>query len=112
MPSSQNTVDFALEQMAQAGPVTARKMFGEYAIYHAEKLVALITDDQLYIKPTRSGRAHIGTPIEAPPYPGAKPCFLIQADQWDNATWLATLIRLTASELPAPKPKKRPLPKP
>ncbi len=115
MPSARSTIDFALEQMADSGPVTARPMFGEYALYHGEKLVALITDNQLYIKPTEPGRTHSGTPTEAPPYRGAKPCFLIPADQWEDAAWLSTLIRLTASALPPPKPKRKPppsLPKP
>ena len=119
MASRQSTVDFLVEQMAQAGPITARKMFGEYAIYCNEKLVALVADDQLYLKPTPAGRAHLGAPTEAPPYPGAKPCFLIPAETWDHAGWLATLIRLTATNLPSPtskrqpkRPPNRPLPKP
>ncbi len=107
MASDQSTLDFALEQMSQAGAVSARKMFGEYAIYCNEKLVALIADNQLFVKPTQSGRAHIGAPTEAAPYPGAKPCFLIPGDRWEDAGWLAHLIRLTAAELPLPPPKKR-----
>jgi len=43
--------------------------------------------------------------VEASPYPGAKPYFLI-GEQLDDQQWLSNLIQLTASELPAPKPKK------
>lgn len=43
---------------------------------------------------------------EAPPYPGAKPSFLIE-DQIDDRAWLSELVRISAKELPAPKPKKR-----
>jgi hypothetical protein len=32
MASKQTTVDFILEQIAEAGVVTARKMSGEYAV--------------------------------------------------------------------------------
>ena len=108
MASNQATVDFALEQMAQAGQVSARKMFGEYALYNCGKLVALVADNLLYVKPTPAGRAHIGTPTEAAPYPGAKPCFLVPADQWEDAAWLAQLIRLTTAELPHPAFKRPP----
>jgi hypothetical protein len=43
---------------------------------------------------------------EASPYPGAKPHLLIEADRWDDAAWLGDLLRVTAAELPAPRPRK------
>ncbi len=105
MASQQSTVDFLLEQMAAAGLVSARKMFGEYAVYCEGKMVALVCDDQLFIKPTPAGRVQIGAVEEAQPYPQAKPWFLISGDHWDDADWLADLVRITAAALPAPKPK-------
>ena len=81
-------------------------MFGEYVLYSNGKVVALLCDNQLFIKPTKAGRAFIGDVVEAPPYPGAKLSFLIQ-DEIENREWLSQLIRLTEAELPAPKPKKK-----
>lgn len=107
MATEQKIVDFILEQVADAGDVSARKMFGEYALYCQGKVVALICDDQLFVKPTKAGKAFIGETVEAPPYTGAKPSYLISEDKWDDAEWLAELIRLTAAELPLPKPKKK-----
>jgi len=69
MASQQRTTDYIVEQIATAGSVSARKMFGEYGIYCDGKLVALVCDDQLFVKPTKAGRAHIGKVREAPPYP-------------------------------------------
>jgi TfoX/Sxy family transcriptional regulator of competence genes len=40
-----------VEQIAAAGPVSARKMFGEYATYCDAKMVSLVCDDELYVKP-------------------------------------------------------------
>ena len=105
MASKQANVDFVLEQMADAGDVTARKMFGEYAIYCRAKIVALFCDDQLFMKPTVAGRAFIGKVKEGPPYPGAKPWFLVTGDSCEDGEWLSELVRLTERELPAPKPK-------
>ncbi len=107
MASQQSTVDLIVEQMSGSGPVSARKMFGEYAIFRDGKMVALVCDDQLFVKPTEAGRAHIGAVVEAPPYRSAKPCFLIDADQWDDREWMTQLVRLTAAELPLPKPKPK-----
>lgn len=105
MSTQQSTVDYILEQCAAAGTVTARKMFGEYGMYCDGKILALICDDRLYIKPTEAGRAFLGEVTEGEPYPGAKPYFVISGDAWDDADWMAELVRRTAAELPEPKPK-------
>ncbi|RJT43728.1 TfoX/Sxy family protein [Legionella taurinensis] len=55
MSSKQSTIDFILEQITNAGTVYAKKMFGEYAIYCDDKVVALVCDDQLFVKPTTAG---------------------------------------------------------
>lgn len=110
MASDQNFVDFVLEQIKNAGNITAKKMFGEYGIYADEKLFGLICDDKLFIKPTVSGRAFIGNVVEAPPYEGAKPSFLIE-EKIEDSKWLSELIRITLKELPPPKPKKKNKPK-
>ena len=105
MSSSEEFVKFVVGQIDGADAITVRKMFGEYGIYSRDKMVALICDNQFFVKPTAGGRAFVGAINEASPYPGAKPCFLIE-DQLDDKAWLVQLIRLTAQELPAPKPKK------
>lgn len=106
MASDQGTVDFILDQISEAGTVIAKKMFGEYAIYVDGKVAAMVCDNRLFVKPTAAGRAHIGDAVEGSPYPGAKPCFLIE-DRIDDREWLSELIRVTAKELPEPKPKKK-----
>lgn len=107
MASQASTVEFIAEQVAAAGAVSARKMFGEYAIYCDGKLTALVCNDQLFVKPTEAGRAHIGKVNEAPPYKGAKPCFLVSGDQWDDRDWLTKLIRISAAELPLSDKSRR-----
>jgi TfoX/Sxy family transcriptional regulator of competence genes len=102
MASKQRTLDFILEQIADAGSVRAKKMFGEFGIYCDEKMVALICDDQLFLKPTEAGRAFLGTIAEGHPYPGSKPWFVISDDKWDDQEWIANIVRLTAAELPLP----------
>ena len=105
MATDQEFVDFLVDHMASAGDVAFRKMFGEYALYCDGKVVALVCDNQLFVKPTPGGRAFIGEPTEAPAYPGAKKSFLIE-DAFEDRDWISELIRITAQELPAPKPKK------
>ena len=107
MASRQSTVDFILEQIAGAGAVSAKKMFGEYGLYCDGKIVALVCDDQLFLKTTDAGKAFIGDFTEGCPYPGAKPCLLVSGDRWDDHAWLTQLVTLTAAGL-SPTPKKSP----
>ena len=106
MATNQDFVEYIVEQIENAGTITYRKMFGEYALYSDGKVVALLCDNQLFIKPTEGGRTFIGEVTEAPAYPGAKMSFLIE-DNIDDREWLSELIRITMTELPEPKPKKR-----
>jgi len=105
MATNKEFADFIIEQIENAGTITCRKMFGEYALYSDGKVVALLCDNQLFIKPTDGGRAFIGDVKEAPPYPGAKMYFLIE-DKVDDRDWLSQLIKITARELPDPELKK------
>lgn len=106
MASDQKFVDFVLAQIQHAGEISAKKMFGEYGLYTDGKLFGLICDNKLFIKPTNAGREFIGNAVEAPPYTGAKPSFLIE-DKIEDSHWLSELVRISAKELPAPKPKKK-----
>jgi TfoX/Sxy family transcriptional regulator of competence genes len=106
MASDRDFVDFVVDQIENAGEITAKSMFGEYGIFSGDKIFALICDNKLFIKPTESGRLFIKELVEAPPYPGAKPCFLIE-DKLEDRDWLSNLVRITVKELPEPKPKKR-----
>lgn len=105
MATDGGTISFIVDQLAQANDIAVKPMFGEHALYSSGKLVALICDGQLFVKPTPGGRAFAGGCAEAPPYPGAKPSLLIDADRWDDADWLGELVAITTAELPAPKPK-------
>ncbi len=107
MATDRNFVDFITDQLENVGEVSVIKMFGEYGIYADGKIFGLICDNKLFIKPTQSGREFIGTPVEAPAYPGAKNSFLIE-DKLEDREWLSELVRRSVRELPLPKPKKKP----
>ena len=104
MSSAIEYVEFIVDQLKDAGVITYKKMFGEYALYCDSKVVALICNDQLFVKPTEAGKCFIGDLVEAPPYPRAKLYFLVE-DEIEDRAWISNLIRLTAKELPEPKAK-------
>jgi TfoX/Sxy family transcriptional regulator of competence genes len=105
MASDLGFVQHVVDQLRGIGPITYRQMFGEYALYMGDKVVALVCDDQLFLKPTGEGRALLASPVEAPPYPGAKP-YLLLDEQLDDSELLCALFRATEAVLPLPKPKR------
>lgn len=105
MASDASFVEYVCDQLDGVERVTYRKMFGEYAIYVGEKIVGLVCDNQLFVKATDAGRALLDEPVLAPPYPGAKPAFLIAAEL-DDSELVSALFVATANALPEPKPKK------
>ncbi len=105
MSTKQSTIDFISEQVSDAGQIRSRKMFGEYALYCDEKVVAFVCDDKLFVKITPKSLEIVGEGHEAPAYPGSKPYLLIDEDHWDNKDWMSELISQTAEDLPVKKKK-------
>jgi TfoX/Sxy family transcriptional regulator of competence genes len=106
MASDLSFVEFVVDQIEDAGEITFKKMFGEYALYCDAKVVALICNNQFFVKPTERGRSFIGDVVESPPYPKAKLYFLIE-DKIEDREWISNLIRITVKELPEPKLEKK-----
>jgi DNA transformation protein and related proteins len=108
MATAPATVEYILDQLASVGQVSARKMFGEYALYVGNKVVALVCDDTLFVKDTEAGREFVGELYEVgSAYKGAKPSMVISEEQIEDRKWLAELFETTAESLPPPKPKKK-----
>lgn len=105
MASTSEFVQFAADQLRNAGIITWRKMFGEYGLYCDGVFFAMVCDNQLFIKITEAGKKLSPALSQAPPYEGAKPCFLIE--EIEDTEFLTELARETVRNLPAPVPKKR-----
>lgn len=108
MATKQSTIDFILDQIRGAGEVRARKMFGEYALYCDDKVVALVCDDRLFVKITEEGKKFVGDNYqEGNAYATAKPSMLIEEDLIEDREWLRDLIKITADALPLLKLKRK-----
>jgi TfoX/Sxy family transcriptional regulator of competence genes len=94
-----------LIDVLQPLPLTARKMFGEYAVYLDGRVVALVCDDQLYLKPTAGALIALPESPTGTPYPGAKSHLLV-TDALDDPDQVAAALRAIAADLPAPTRKK------
>ena len=72
MPNDPDFIRFVCDQIDDACEVSHRDMFGGTTLYSKGKVVALICDNQLFIKPTEAGRTYIVDVTEAPAYEGSK----------------------------------------
>jgi TfoX/Sxy family transcriptional regulator of competence genes len=107
MGSSVETVQFICDQASLGTRLTYRKMFGEYALYLDGKVVALVCDNQLFLKPTQEGLGYLGKVTEAPPFPGAKNFYLLSSEI-EDVDVLGGALLVTARALPEPRPKRVP----
>ena len=107
MSTNQSTIDFLLDQLGSLENVSARKMFGEYALYVDGKVVGLVCDDTLFVKITDQGKQFAKNYYEEGyAYPGAKVSMVIEDGHIEDRDWLCELLRITAENLPFPKKKK------
>jgi TfoX/Sxy family transcriptional regulator of competence genes len=103
MATSAQTIENLLDIMPPG--TTSKKMFGEYALYLGDRVVAFVCDDTLFIKPTPGARAMLPDAGMGPAYPGSKD-YIIGDAVLDDPAHLARVLRQVADETPAPKPKK------
>ena len=99
--SNPDLVQYILEQAAQAGEVSAKKMFGDYCLYCDGKSVGLICDDYLYLKPFKQLESllHDFDKQMQPPYDGAKPHYVIT--DVDDRDYISLLVKTVAELVPA-----------
>lgn len=105
MVSSEEFVTYVCDQIGEAGSITYRKMFGDYGIYCNGKIIGLVCDNQFFLKKTEAARKLLKEIVEAPPYEGAKPQFLIE--DLEDKEYLGRLIKASYEELPMQKEKKK-----
>ncbi len=102
-------VDYVMEQAGLGSRLTMRRMFGEYAFYVDEKVVAFGCDNSLFLKPTAAATRLVPHAPMRPPYPEAKDYPVID-ELLDDGDALRIVLLATADELPAPKAKKKAAP--
>jgi TfoX/Sxy family transcriptional regulator of competence genes len=105
MGTSAATIAHLLETLEGARGLCARKMFGEYALYLQDRVVALVCDDQLFLKPTPGARAALPDAEPALPFPRANP-YLLVTDALDDPDRVVAALTAIAAEVPAPKRRK------
>ncbi len=101
MASSNEYLEFIMDQLSGLEDISYRAMMGEFILYYRGKVIGGIYDDRFLVKPTKSARSLMP---EAPlqlPYAGAKEMLLV--DNVENREFLQDLLKVMYDELPTPK---------
>jgi len=106
MSTQKETVEFILDKLGDQGRFSVRAMFGEYALYADGKVVALVCDDQLYVKIVPASGELESLCEKGEPYPGAKEYYVVEEDQLTQLGQLPILLLDIAETLPEKKKKK------
>ena len=105
MATSQDYLQFVLEQLSELDGISCRAMMGEFILYYRGKIVGGIYDNRLLVKPVRSAISYLRNPSYELPYDGAKEMLLV--DDVDDKAYLRGLFDAMYDELPAPKANRK-----
>lgn len=105
MATKKETVEYILEALDDDKTFSARPMFGEYALYANQKVVALICDDTLYVKIMHASQPLTLSCEQGPPYPGAKAHYIVAEEQLHLIDHLPQILSNIADEIPEKKRK-------
>ena len=103
MASSQDYLDYVMEQLSELDDISYRPMMDEFIIYYKNKIIGGIYDNRFLVKPTRSSLKMMPDAEKQLPYEGAKEMLAIT--DIEDKKFLNKLINTMYDELPAVKKK-------
>jgi len=105
MTTSPEQLERILERLDPL-PVSAKRMFGEYAIYLGGRIPGFVTDGVLGLKVTEVEDPRLTPDLLGPIYPGSKDYWRIPDRLLEDGAWLRELVMETVAHVEPPKPKR------
>ena len=104
MSTSQDYLDFVLEQLPPLWSIRSRKMFGEYMVYLNDKPILMLCDNTVFVKKLPVLDEIMANSPCGCPYEGAKESYLLDIEDRDLTERVLTLAEAATS---VPKPRKK-----
>jgi TfoX/Sxy family transcriptional regulator of competence genes len=104
MGTSPDFIQYVCDQIAGAGDVRYRKMFGEYMVYVNDKPILLVCDNTVYVKKIMATGEMMARAEKSVPYQGAKEHYILDID---DAEFSKKVVSVMAPYIPLPKPGKK-----
>ena len=104
MACSKEYIEFVCAQLSGIGVIRPKKMFGDWLIYIDEKPIVMACDNICYVKMLPEIAGMMADALTAPPYPGAKPHYVLDIEHRDIAL---TVVKMLLSIIPYPKKRSK-----
>jgi TfoX/Sxy family transcriptional regulator of competence genes len=104
MSTTQEYIEYVLEQIDNSWNKRYRKMFGEYMVYINDKPVLLVCDNTVFVKKLECVNALLSQVNTCIPYNGAKEHYILDID---NSVLVNMVIQKLESEIPIPVKKTK-----
>ena len=104
MSTSQEYIQFVLDQLAGMNGVTCRKMFGEYLVYVQERPVLLVCDNCVMVKKIPELAELLKDAPDGFPYEGAKVHSVLDVE---DRELLAAVVGILVKVTPLPQRRLR-----
>ncbi len=92
MSTQKETVNYIVQKLGSKNVFSTRAMFGEYALYANGVVVALICDNQLYVKDMPESQELADYCDMDAPYPGAKDHYLVEDHHFEQIENLEQIL--------------------
>jgi TfoX/Sxy family transcriptional regulator of competence genes len=103
MATELSFVQYVCDQLAAAGELSYKKMFGEYMVYVNNKPIILVCDNTAFVKKMDEVNELMVGASTGHPYNGAKLHYILDIDDQDQATKVVMKLEQIT---PLPKQKK------
>ena len=104
MATTQDFIEFVVNQIDDVWQPLYKKMFGEYMVYVHRKPLLLVCDNTVYVKMLESLSAVLGEAEKGFPYQGAKEHYIVDVEDRDL---LSQVIEILEQEIPFPVKRSR-----
>jgi TfoX/Sxy family transcriptional regulator of competence genes len=82
MGSSEEYIDFVVDQIQSSRTCRVQKLFGDYCVYLDSKPIVLVCDDTCFIKIRPEMEKLMKNAKTGFPYKGAKPHYILDIDEY------------------------------
>jgi TfoX/Sxy family transcriptional regulator of competence genes len=105
MSTTKDFAQYVLDQIDS--PLTrVRGMFGEFALYYDERVVAFICDNAVFMKMTpNTTRLLESVSGKGEAYPGSKDYYVISEEQLEDFKFFTKVVEACAEDVPRKKKK-------
>jgi TfoX/Sxy family transcriptional regulator of competence genes len=94
MSTTKDYVEYILDQTGRAENIRTRAMFGEYALYYNDVVVALICDNCVYVKINEYTTPLLDSNTKTgPAYPGSKDFHILDDDVLEDKELFLKLLK-------------------